>query len=394
MTDGLTKLAPGKWRARITWRDSAGKRHDTDRVIEAPSKAQALVERERIREELAGTGDEWTVGDAVDAYLPTLRTGTRLARTVHLRRFRERIGESVKLSRVPPAGVQRWLSEISAGDDTANNHRASVLALYKWAKGKGRLIGANPIAQTIRRHTSKSSEELLAEAEAPEPRKAMVGGELPRFFGVLLEQEPELYPLMRCLLLLGGRVSEALALQWRDIDWDTGIVMIRRTQLRNGELGPTKGKRRRTAALGPEGLAFMRGHRAAMEREGWPGSDTWCFPRPITKRPRHHDMWPYPSVAPRVRRALTAAGLELECSTHAMRHSHVTLARALESDAALRATVGHADPKMTETYTDESYRAAVASSFASQLESRLGSEVFGGADVVKIDRKKGAKHGK
>jgi integrase len=386
LSDGLTKLGAGRWRARITWRDAHGKRHDTDRTIKAPSKTAALVERERIREELAGTGDEWTIGEAVDAYLPTLRTGTRLVREVHCRRFRERFGAATKLSRVPPAGVQRWLSEIAAGDDTANNHRASILALYKWAKGKGRLIGADPIAKTIRRHTEQTSAEMLAELEAPEPRKALIGAELPRFFAALLDAEPDLYPLMRCLLLLGGRISEALALQWRDVDWDTGIVTIRRTQVRNGELGPTKGKRRRTAALGPEGLAFLRGHRAAMERAGWPGSDTWCFPRPITKRPRHHDMWPYPSVAPRVRAALKAAGVQLECSTHAMRHSHVTLARALESDAALRASVGHADPEMLETYTDESHRAAVAQSFASQLESRIGSGVFGGADVVKIGK--------
>lgn len=384
MTDGLTKLSPGKWRARITWRDAKGKKHDTDRVIEAPSKTLALVERERIREELAGTGDEWAVGEAIDAYLPTLRTGTRLAREVHLRRFRERVGAATKLSRVKTPDVQRWLAEIEAGDDTANNHRATVLALYKWAQGQGRLVGANPITKTIRRRTAKSSAELLAELEAPEPRKALIGDELPRFFAALLEAEPDLYPLMRCLLLLGGRISEALALQWRDVDWETGIVMIRRTQVRNGEIGPTKGKRRRTAALGPEGLAFLRGHRAAMERAGWPGSDTWCFPRPITKRPRHHDMWPYPTVSPRVRAALAAAGVTLECSTHSMRHSHTTLARALESDAALRASMGHSSPEMTETYTDESHRAAVASSFASQLESRLGGGVFGCADVVAI----------
>lgn len=384
MTDGLTKLSAGRWRARITWRDSRGKRHDTDRVIRAPSKAAALVERERIREELAGTGDEWTVGEAITEYLPTLRTGTRLAREVHCRRFRERFRDATKLSRVPPAGVQRWLSEIEAGDDTANNHRASILALYKWAKGKGRLVGPNPIEQTIRRHTPQTSAELLEEAEAPPKKKAMVGEELPRFFTLLQEAEPELYPMMRCMLLLGQRVSEALALQWRDIDWDTGIVAIVRTQVRNGELGPTKGKRRRTAALGPEGLAFLRGHRAAMEREGWPGSDTWCFPRPITGRPRHHDMWPYPTVGPRVRAAIKDAGLTLACSTHAMRHSHTTLARALESDAALRASMGHESEAMTDVYTDDSHRAAVASSFASQLESRIGSKVFGGADVVAI----------
>lgn len=382
--DGLKKTGPGKYLARIVWRDAQGQRHDTDRVIYADTRPKAVAERERIREELEGVGDEWTVDEAIDQWLPSMRAGTRVTREPHARSFRERFGK-LKLSRVATADVQRWITGIDASDETANNYRASTLALYKFARARGRLRGDDPVARTIRRITPRTNEELLAELEGDAPRKALVGDELPRFFAQLLEDEPDLYPLVRCQLLLGCRICETLALQWRDIDWTTGIITIRRSQSRNGELSVPKNKKRRTAALGPEGLAFMRGHRAAMERSGLPGADLWCFPRPLTKRPRHHDMWPYPSVSPRVRAVLKAIGVALACSTHAIRHSHVTLARQLESDAmdraaagrALRDQVGHASEAMTAAYTDESHHRVVARSHASELEARI-NPVFGG----------------
>lgn len=383
--EGLEKIGPGKWLARITWRDHLGKRHDTDRRIDADTIGQAITERERIREELAGVGDEWRVQEAVDAYLPTLRVGTRAQRRTQCGRFAERFGK-LRLSHVRTADVQRWLSGLDMSDASANAHRAGVMAMYKFARERGRLRGDDPVAKTIPRRTPKTAEQLVAELEAPPVRKALVGDELPRFFAALLEQAPDLYPLARCQLLLGCRWSEVSALQWRDIDWDTGIITIRRAQTRDGEMGPPKGKRARASAVGPEGLAFLRGHRAAMEVAGWPGSDLWVFPRPPTQRQRLHDTWAYSTAQQKVTAILRALGLDLVTSTHAMRHSHVTLARALEADAALRASVGHADEQLTERYTDESHRKAVAQSFASQLESRIGGGVFGGASVTEIHK--------
>lgn len=392
MSDGIEKIGPGKWKARITWHDAQGKKHDTDRTIKADTKAQAVVERERIREELAGSGDEWTVEQAIAEWLPSMRSGSRQSRDTHARRFKERFG-TLRLSRVPPAEVQRWLAALDVSDLTANAHRASLLALYKFSKSKGRLCGANPITQTVRRLTPRTNAEWLEELEGPVKRRALVGQELPRFFAAMLAKYPRLYPMMRCQLLLGCRWSEASALQWRDIDWETGVVTIRRCQQRDGDIGPPKGKKARDAALGPEGLAFMRGHRAAMEREGWPGHETWCFPRPITHMKRRHDMWPYSTVYEFVCDVMHDLGIDLACATHAMRHSYVTLARALESDAvdraaagkALRDTVGHSSERVTEGYTDRSHRKAVAASFATQLESRI-APVFG--DVVQLKKRR------
>lgn len=400
--DGLTRLSPGRWDARITWRNALGKKRDTNRAITVSTdgglraeKARAIAERERIREELVGSGDEWTVSEAIDKWLPTMVPGTRNTREPHARRFRERFGK-LKLSHVAVADVQRWLAELTCSDFTANCYRTSMLALYTYARAQGRLQGQNPIEKTLTRRTPKSSAERLAELEAPPPRRALVGDELPRFFAALLEKHPDLYPLIRCQLLLGCRIGEASALKWSDVDWDTGVVVIRRSQGRaGGAMGPTKNKKARAAALGPDGLAFLRGHRAAMEAKGWPGSDTWAFPRPPTGRVRRYDTWPYSTVEGHVSDLLTSLGLDLDASTHAMRHSHATLARALESDAVLRESMGHGAgaSSLTETYTDESHRRARAANMASQLESRIGGEIFGGAEVVRLTQPPGGSSG-
>jgi len=402
-SDGLTRTAPGRWDARIVWRDAKRKKHDTNRSITVSTdgglreeKKRAAAERERIRDELAGTGDEWTVDEAIDAWLPTMVPGTRGTREPHARRFRERFGK-LKLSHVPPADVQRWIAELKCTDHTANCYRTSMLALYRYARAQGRLQGQNPIEKTLRRRTPKTAAERLAALEAPPPRRALLGDELPTFFAALLERHPDLYPLVRCQLLLGCRWGEASALKWSDVNWDTGVIVIRRSQGRTkGAMGPPKNQTPRPAALGPEGLAFLRGHRADMAAKGWPGSGVWAFPRPPTGRVRHYDTWPYSTVQDHVSDLLRDLGIALASSTHVLRHTHVTLARTLESDAVhreaerdLRDSVGHGDQRVTEGYTDESHRQARAANHATQLESRIGGKIFGGADVVQLKQPAG-----
>lgn len=386
-SDGLEKLAPGKWKARITARDpKTGKKTvDTDRVIFADTKAQAIAERERIRDELVGGSDEWTVGQALDAWLPTQRAGSLFTRKTHARRIRERWG-TLKLSRVPPSEVQRWLSGLKVADNTANYHRATLQALYAYARAQGRTRGANPIDQTEARKTPKTSAQLLAELESTPAPKAILGTDLARFFAGLQEHAPELYPVARAQLLLGCRWAEVTALQWRDIDWDTGVVTIRRSQSRKGELGPPKGKKQRFGALGPDGLAFMRGHRADMEREAWPGWELWAFPRPLMGKPRPCDLWGYETTRRRIHDVYDALGLDLGAVTHAFRHTHVTIARGLESDAMLRETVGHGSSAMTENYTDDSHRKAAVAGHASKLEELIGGGVSGGATVTRLPK--------
>lgn len=379
--DGLKRLAPGKWDARITWHDARGKKKDTNRKINVSTEGglrketeRAVAERNRQRDMLADTGDEWTVGEALDHWFPTLPLGTRRSRNQHAETFRAAFGD-LKLSCVPTADAQRLLAELKCKDNTANYYRSSFLALYKYARRQGRLKGENPIIGTMRRDTPQTSAEKLAEIRAGEARRALLGDEVPLFFGALHERHPDLHPLMYSQFLLGCRWSEAAALWLPHVDWKTGGVSIEQNLLRDGTLGPPKNGEKRTAALGPEGLAFLRGHRAAMEAKGWPGSDLWLFPRPPSAQPRHYDAWSYATVQKLVKKLLADLGLGLASCTHAMRHTHVTLTLAEESDARARQAtrdmqdaIGHADEKVTEGYTDRSARQASATRHAVEFE--------------------------
>lgn len=383
-SDGLTKVGPGRWRARITARDPKTNRKllDTTRTFDADSKSAALAERARIRDELLGTTGEWTVAEAVEKWLPTMPVNTRRVRKGHAERFVALFGQH-RLSRVPPAEVQAWLSRLPGLDSTARVHLASIRALYKYARGQGKLLGANPLSHVTPRHTPKSAAELLAELEAPPERRALIGGEVVAFFEALEAADPAVVPLARMQLLLGCRWAEAVALQWRDIDWETGVVVIRRQQAHAGELGPPKGKKARLTGLGAEGHAFLRGHRAAMERAQLPGWETWVFPKPVyATTARRYDMWSYATVQRRVHVALDSLGLTLANVTHAFRHTHNTIARALEQDAALRASMGHSSEKLTETYTDESHRAAVAQRLAADFDQQLTGVTSGGVSKI------------
>lgn len=383
-SDGLAKVGPGRWRARITARDpiTGRKRLDTTVTFDADTKAAALAERARRRDELLGTTGEWTVAEAIEQWLPTMPTNTRRVRKGHAERFAERFGQH-RLSRVPPAEVQAWLTRLPGLDSTARVHLASIRALYKYARGQGKLIAASPLDHVTPRHTPKSAAELLAELEAPPERRALIGGEVVAFFDALEAIDAHVVPLARMQLLLGCRWSEAVALQWRDIDWETGLVVVRRSQTHAGELGPPKGKKARLTGLGAEGHAFLRGHRAAMEREQLPGWEAWVFPKPVyATAPRRYDMWSYSTVQRRVHEALASAGLTLANVTHAFRHTHNTIARALEQDAALRASMGHSSEKLTEAYTDDSHRAAVAQRLAADFDQRLTGVTSGGVSKI------------
>jgi integrase len=62
---------------------------------------------------------------------------------------------------------------------------------------------------------------------------------------------------LELLIGSGMRISEALALQWDDIDFRRRVIRVYRSAKREGE-GSTKGKRFRAVQAGPRLLDTMR----------------------------------------------------------------------------------------------------------------------------------------
>jgi integrase len=388
--DGLEPQGKGKWKARITYRDPVtGKKRDTDRVIkDAPTKADALAMRDKIKGDLErhSDGKEWTVSEALDAWLPSQPHNSQRSRKPHATRLRAAFGRKL-LSDVDGSALQRFLDALPSSDKTANQYRASILSLYTFARSKGH---GCPTPTTSRRSKPLSPAEKLAALKAKRKAapKALLGEDLRLVFEKLEEREPDLYPMMRTQLLLGCRWCEVSVLQWDHIDWDTGAVLIIQSQARNGELGPPKGGNERDCALGPQGLAFMRGHRARMEQKKYPGWETWCFPRcPEGKRPSAHtnEVWHYEGVRLRVKDVIESCGVEVARVTHSLRHAFVTISAAVQSDAKLD-FVGHSSPRINENYMGPAGKAHRAVGYAAQMEEEINGGVFGGANVFKMPK--------
>ena len=67
-------------------------------------------------------------------------------------------------------------------------------------------------------------------------------------------------PLAEVLIGAGLRIGEAIALEWRDVDWDGSALNITRAA-KDGGIGTPKGDRGRTVLIAPYLLELLREHR-------------------------------------------------------------------------------------------------------------------------------------
>jgi integrase len=148
-------------------------------------------------------------------------------------------------------------------------------------------------------------------------------------------------PLAEVLLGAGLRIGEAIALEWRDVDWDGSALEVSRSAKDSGKVGTPKGDRSRTMLLAPYLLDVLRDHRRSQASAG--GLDKLVFRSPEgfmlnrhNVRRRGHDH------------ALKDAGLPTGVRLHDLRHTAATLwLGAGESIYFVQQQLGHADIQTT-----------------------------------------------
>jgi integrase len=145
------------------------------------------------------------------------------------------------------------------------------------------------------------------------------------------------------VLALGGlRVSEALALEPRDVDGDGGVIVVAR-QLKNGTGGHLKDKTPRSVEIGPRLAERLerRAHacRRARRRLLFAGSDGSYIDRTIVARRWHNP-------------ALRDAGIEIHLRVHDLRHTAAAawLIAGKQSLEYVRRQLGHASIRQTQVY--------------------------------------------
>jgi integrase/recombinase XerD len=138
--------------------------------------------------------------------------------------------------------------------------------------------------------------------------------------------------LLRLMLDSGLRVSEALALQQRDLDFETGRLVVR-----NG-----KGSKDRGIWIGEETLSLVK---RWARHQGRQGNGLIFTTRQGGKMSRHY-------VLALLYRLSKSAGLAKKAHPHMLRHTFATdLLRETKNLRLVQKALGHADLSTTQIYT-------------------------------------------
>jgi integrase len=144
--------------------------------------------------------------------------------------------------------------------------------------------------------------------------------------------------------MTGFAPGELIALRWKDVDWEAGLIRVRRNYTR-GRFGTPKRKRSSRSVPMPERVtAALKQH---FKRSNYTGADNLVFGHPETGAP-----FDASKMRKRFKVALKAAGVR-SIRFHDLRHTFGT--RMAAAGAPLRTIqewMGHSDYKTTEIYAD------------------------------------------
>jgi integrase len=159
-----------------------------------------------------------------------------------------------------------------------------------------------------------------------------------------------LRPIVSFLLGTGARRGEALAVRWGDVDFQKNVVRIERSlEQTKGSLrikSPKTKNGRRNVTISPWLAAELRSHRACQdERRLSLGAGRAPDTSPIFAR------WDGEFRSPsRLSQDFAAAmgALEIDCTLHGLRHTHVSQLIAAGLDVlTISRRIGHASPAIT-----------------------------------------------
>jgi integrase len=352
----ITPRRDGRYQAAV-------QRDGRRRYVYGRNPAEVAAKLERLLAEIeAGGGTvprpgRRTVGELLDAVLEhkrgrvAPRTHADYAALCH-RYLRPALGH-VKLAKLTPARIQRCYDALLARGvvrQAAAAHAFLTMAL-RLARRWG-WLGHLPTdrVEPPRRRRAR--------------RQVWTREELTRFLACPAVRASPYYPLWLVALASGCRPGELLALRWGDIDWERGVLRVRRAgQHVRGQWVETEGKTpaaRRDVALPAVALDALRAQRQRVAEQRLRAGAAW----------QDHDLV-FPALGPTgdgrplqlatANRALgeacARAGVP-RLSMHGFRHLHGSLLLDLGLPlAAVSLRLGHAHPGITASVYSHAVRA-------------------------------------
>jgi integrase len=237
---------------------------------------------------------------------------------------------SLPLSAVKAVAVEDWLKGLDKANGTKAKIREVFGAAFRHAM-RHELYPTNPIAN-VRQVRKRSAEPSILEPE--------------EIVSILRELEG-VEPVRTAFLLAavtGMRRGEIFGLKWEDVDFETGVLRIRRSYVDGVEGPPKTESSRRPLPLPPQAVEALKAWKAISK---YTNPDQWVFASEFHfgKQP----MWPgtlwQRNVSPAIKRAQVT---KPKLGWHTLRRSYASL--LLSSGASLRVSMElmrHSTAEMT-----------------------------------------------
>ena len=228
---------------------------------------------------------------------------------------------------------------------TVANRLGVLSAAYRQALREG-IVTRNPLEAVDKPRCTRSPLRIVGEHEAAILRKAAVG--------------TDLEALVHLALGSGARLGELLALRWRDVDWERGVMHVSRTLYERPvrcvdwyDFTETKGGRGRSLDLDAGTLATLKRHRTRQAEEQLHLGETWQ-----DQGLMFANTWQLRNVAPGSPIRVSTVSRQFHMLAdhagmhgvrfHDLRHAHATIMlRAGVPVHVVAARLGHSDPALT-----------------------------------------------
>ena len=319
----IFQRSDGRWVARL--RDSAGRPRylyakDRAHAKQRLADAQVVVHiGQPLPDQRLTFGrylQDWAAGLGAASVKP--RTVAYYDRYVRLHLLTSDLAQK-PLARLEPADLRRlYAAKLSSGlSSTSVHHIHAVIHVALQRAVDDGVLGRNVAA-------------LVGRSSRPKARhvemKTIAGGDQPRRFLEAAKRE-RLEALLVLAITTGMRRGELLALRWKDVDVDRGVLAV--TASLQGESRPTltiatpKSGKSRSVALGTVAVAALREHRKRQAQEQLLVGGEWRD-LGLVFSTEFGDFLSPTTLRLALRRALTRAGLPT-IRFHDLRHSAATL---------------------------------------------------------------------
>ena len=183
------------------------------------------------------------------------------------------------------------------------------------------------------------------DAPAQTKKPALTRSELSAMLAGLEFESPDIAAMIWVQATTGMRFGEVSALTWDDVDFDKGLLHVRRSQV-EGKVYPTKTSTSRTVPMFPEVRRRLLAHREWLDDKRWKREDGVVFPS------RNGSFRTSTMTRKPLDRCCARAGIDKHVTNQTLRRTVNNLIRQHAGEIAARAITGHATQDMTEHYSD------------------------------------------